>query len=248
MLRLIVRSKLGDTVGAMADADYLLAHHPTAPDYLMHARLVPMTDNARREVDITAALKLDAKNAAAWLQRANGALTTGQLDIAAAALDQAERLKADTMAVTGLRLDLFAKRGDTAGALKLASETVASHPGDPHAWNVVCWFKATRNLALDTALADCNAALKLEAGAPNYLDSRGLVRLRSNDTKGAIADYSAALRHAPYQVSSLYGRGVAYARLGDRNRALADLSRARSVVPEIDTVWADYGVTPPAGF
>jgi len=248
VLRVIVRSKTGDTTGAMADADYLLAHHPSAQDYLMHARLVPMTDNARREVDITAALKLDSKNASAWLQRADGALATGRLDLAAAALDQAERLKADALVLTGMRLDLFAKHGDAAAALKLADETVARHPGDPHALNMVCWFKATRNVALDTALADCNAALKLEAGAPSYLDSRGLVRLRSNDTKGAIADYSAALRHSPYQVSSLYGRSVAYARLGDRNRALADLSRARSVLPEVDTVWADYGVTPPAGF
>jgi len=247
-LRARIRAETGDIDGAMVDADYLLAHHPGAYDYLLHARLVPITDNARREVDIAAALKLEPKSAAAWLQRADGALTSGQLDNAAADLNEAERLKGDSLALTGMRLDLFARRGDAAGALKLADETVARHPGDPHALNVVCWFKATRNVALDTALADCDAALKLAAGAPSYLDSRALVRLRSNDTKGAIVDYSLALRHAPYQASSLYGRGVAYARLGERNRALADLSRARSFSAEIDTVWQGYGVTPPAGF
>lgn len=248
LLRLSVRQQTGDITGAMADAEYLLAHHPTAHDYLIHAQLVPITDTTRREADIAAALKLDAKDARAWLLRAQGAITGGRLDVAAAALDEAERLKADPLILTGLRLDLLAKRGEAAAALKLAGETVAKHPDDPHALNMVCWFKATRNLALDTALADCDAALKLSADTPAYLDSRGLARLRSNDTKGAISDYSAALRHSPDLVSSLYGRGIAYARLGDRNHALADLSRARSTRPEIDTIWADYGITPPAGF
>jgi regulator of sirC expression with transglutaminase-like and TPR domain len=113
---------------------------------------------------------------------------------------------------------------------------------------MVCWFKATRNIALDTALADCDAAVKLAANTPSYLDSRAFARLRGGDTKGAITDYSAALHQSPDLVASLYGRGIAYARLGDRNRALADLSRARADKPDIDTVWADYGVTPPPGF
>jgi tetratricopeptide (TPR) repeat protein len=248
LLRLTVRDQTGDPAGAMADARYLLAHQPTAQDYLVHARLLPLADSAGREADIAAALKLDATNGSAWLLRAQGALATGQLDLAASALDQAERLKADPLQLTGVRLDLMAKRGEAAAALKLAGETIARHPGDAHAANMVCWFKATRNLAIQTAMADCDAALKLAGNTPSYLDSRGLVRLRGNDDKGAIADYSAALRHAPDLVSSLYGRGIAYARLGDRNRALADLFRARSTRPEIDTIWADYGVTPPAGF
>jgi len=248
LLRISVREETGDTAGALADADYLLAHDPTAQDYLVHADLLPITDTPRREADIAAALKHDPKSAPAFLLRAQGAITTGRLDAAAAALAEAERLKGDAFALTGLRLDLLAKRGDAAGALKLAGETTAKHPDDPHALNLVCWFKATRALALDSALADCDAALKLSADTPAYLDSRGLVRLRGNDPKGAIADYSAALRHSPDLVSSLYGRGIAYARLGDRNRALADLSRARSNRPEIDAIWADYGITPPVGF
>ena len=248
VLRITVREETGDTAGALADADYLLAHNPGAQDYLIHAELLPLTDTARREADIAAALKRDPKNAGAFMLRAQGAITTGQLDVAARALTQASALKPDNLALTGLQLDLMAKRGEAEAALKLAQDTTAKHPGDASALNLVCWFKATRNVALDSALADCDAALKLAEGTPAYLDSRGLVRLRSNDAKGAIADYSAALRHSPDLVSSLYGRGIAWARLGDRNRALADLSRARSTRPEIDTIWADYGVTPPAGF
>ncbi|WP_082701854.1 DUF3857 domain-containing protein [Novosphingobium sp. FSW06-99] len=248
VLRITVREETGDMAGALADADYLLAHNPGAQDYLIHAELLPLTDTARREADIAAALKRDPKNAGAFMLRAQGAITTGQLDVAARALTQASALKPDNLALTGLQLDLMAKRGEAEAALKLAQDTTAKHPGDASALNLVCWFKATRNVALDSALADCDAALKLAEGTPAYLDSRGLVRLRSNDAKGAIADYSAALRHSPDLVSSLYGRGIAWARLGDRNRALADLSRARSTRPEIDTIWADYGVTPPAGF
>jgi tetratricopeptide (TPR) repeat protein len=247
-LRVAVREETGDMAGALADADTLLAHDPGAEDYLVHADLRPTTDIAGREADIAAALRRDPANASAFLMRAQDAITGGRLDAAATALAAAERLKGDPLSLAALRLDLMAKRGDAAGALKLAGETVAGHPGDPQALNVVCWFKATHNVALDSARADCDAALKLAAGTPAFLDSRGFVRLRANDDKGAIADYSAALRHAPELVSSLYGRGIAWARLGDRNRALADLSRARSDRPEIDAVWADYGVTPPAGF
>jgi len=248
LLRATVREQTGDTTGALADIEYLLAHKPTAQDYLYHAALLPLADTDRREADIAAALSRDPKNAGAFLLRAQGALTTGRLDVAAAALAQAEALKADNLALTGLRLDLLARRGETEAALRLASETTTRHPGNAKALNVVCWFKATRNLGLASALDDCDAALKIAADTPAYLDSRGLVRLRDHDEKGAIADYSAALRHAPDLVSSLYGRGIAWARLGDRNRALADLSRARSIRPEIDAIWADYGVTPPTGF
>jgi len=248
LLRVSVRQETGDMAGALADADYLLAHDPGAGDYLVHADLLPSTDTAGREADIAAALKHDPNSATAFLMRAQDAIADGRLDAATAALAAAERLKGDPLSLTALRLDLMAKRGDSAGALKLAGETTATHPDDPQALNVACWFKATHNVALDSARADCDAALKLAAGTPAFLDSRGFVRLRANDDKGAIADYSAALRHAPELVSSLYGRGIAWARLGDRNRALADLSRARSDRPEIDAVWADYGVTPPPGF
>ena len=248
ILRITVREETGDVPGALADAEYLLAHNPTAQDYLIHAQLLSVTDTDRREADIAAAIKRDPKNSGAYMLRAQGAITTGHLDVAAAALAQAEVLKGDALTLTGLRLDLMAKRGEAEAALKLAGEVTARHPDDPHAYNLVCWFKATRNLALPSALDDCNTALKLAADTPAYLDSRALVRLRGDDAKGAIADYSAALRHSPDLVSSLYGRGIAWARLGDRNRALADLSRARSTRPEIDTIWADYGVTPPAGF
>ena len=49
--------------------------------------------------------------------------------LADAALAEAEKLKADAFALTGLRLDVMAKRGQAADALKLASETVSHHPG-----------------------------------------------------------------------------------------------------------------------
>lgn len=248
LLRINVRYQTGDSTGALADADYLLAHKPTAQDYLLHAHLLPDTDTARREADIDAALKLDGKNAEAYLLRAQGAIATGRLALADTALEEAEKRKANALAVTSLRLDLLAKRGDASAALKLANEAVSSHPDDASTRNMVCWFKATRNIALDTALADCDAAVKLAANTPSYLDSRAFARLRGGDTKGAITDYSAALHQSPDLVASLYGRGIAYARLGDRNRALADLSRARADKPDIDTVWADYGVTPPPGF
>ena len=246
-LRAFIRERTGDTTGAIADADYLIAHGPSAQDYITRAVLLPVADSGRA-ADISTALKLDPKSAAAWLQQAVVALKTDRLDTVAPALDKAERFGADTTSLTELRLNLLAKRGDAAGALKLANQARTAHPSDAHIANSVCWFKATHDVALATAMADCEAALKLDPDAANALDSRALVRLREGDAKGAIGDYALALRHAPYQVNSLYGRGIAYARAGDRARALADLWRARSLSPDIDKTWAEYGVTPPPGF
>lgn len=247
-MRLAIREDAGDGEGALADAEWLLAHQPTAHDYLTHAELLPRSAAAQRESDIAAALTRDPANAPAWLLRAQDAMMAGHLEAAESDLAQAAQRKADALTMTGLRLDLLARRGQSDAALKLANETVGNRPGHAPTLNMVCWFKATRNIALGTALADCDAALRIEPDAPAYLDSRALVRLRNGDTKGAITDYSAALRQRPGLVGSLYGRGIAWARLGDRNRALTDLSRARTARPDIDTIWADYGVTPPAGF
>lgn len=75
------------------------------------------------------------------------------------------------------------------------------------------------------ALADADAALRLEPRNAAFLLNRGLIRGES-DLPGAIADWSAALRIDPELAAAYHSRGVAREALGDRAGAIADYERA----------------------
>lgn len=247
-LRAALRAQEGDRTGALADADWLVAHDGTAADLLTHASMRPVGDNAGRMADVTAALKRDPDNIDALLQRAALERDAAATAAMTADITHAAKLAPTSLKVAAAQMDMMAAQGRSAGALQLAGTTLAGHAQDPEAHNLVCWFKATHNLALDSAGGDCDNALRLAPGRPDFIDSRGFLRLRQGDNKGAIADYDTALRMAPTLIASLYGRGLAYARLGERDRALADLSRARSLSPGVDKTWAEYGLQLPPGF
>ena len=80
---------------------------------------------------------------------------------------------------------------------------------------------------------------------PNFvdaLDSRGLVNLKSGQTKNAIADFDAALKINPRLTSSLYGRGLAKKRNGSVSEGDLDIANAKAMDPNIVKEFADYGV------
>ncbi|WP_432787902.1 DUF3857 domain-containing protein [Novosphingobium rhizosphaerae] len=238
----------GDTAGALADADWLVAHGGSAKDYFGRAQLRPAEDRATRLGDLDKALQVDPNHVGALIMRARINREAGNGAAADADLARAAKLAPDSLSVASARMDALADQGQIDNALRLAGMMQAMHAKDPEAYNLVCWFKATHGAALDTAGADCDTAVRLAPARPDFLDSRGFLHLRQGDAKAAIADYDAALRVSPNLIASLYGRGLAYARLGERDRALADLSRARSLSPGVDKTWAGYGLTPPAGF
>ena len=76
---------------------------------------------------------------------------------------------------------------------------------------------------LQAALKDCNEALRLRPNFVDALDSRGLVNLKSGQTKNAIADFDAALKINPRLTSSLYGRGLAKQRNGSISEGELDI-------------------------
>lgn len=88
------------------------------------------------------------------------------------------------------------------------------------------------------------AALGLDPGRAEALDSRGLVKLRLGDLSGAIADYDEALKTEPPVTTALYGRGLAKRRSGDAAGGDVDLAKARELEPGIDQSFARFGVTP----
>lgn len=89
------------------------------------------------------------------------------------------------------------------------------------------------------ALADADAAVRLDPGNAGYLMNRGLIRA-VGDLPGAVADWSAALRIDPELAPAYYSRGVAREALGDRAGASADYERALAIgLPAIEQVDAE---------
>ena len=105
------------------------------------------------------------------------------------------------------------------------------------------YARAQWNHGLDQALADCDAAIAQAPQNSNFLDSRGLVKLRRGDLAGAVTDYDAALKLRPKLAASLFGRALAEQRLGDKAAASADLAAAKTANPKIEATFAAMGMT-----
>lgn len=151
---------------------------------------------------------------------------------------------AEAGALGDLRRAVFANSGRAADAVAELSAELARRPDDPDLLNSRCWTRATANLQLPEALADCERALVKSPNNAAILDSRAFVRLRLGQIEGALADENAALAISPQLPAALYIRGIARLRRGDRAAGERDLAAARRLVFDIDARYRDYGVTP----
>ena len=93
-----------------------------------------------------------------------------------------------------------------------------------------------------SALSDCNSALKIKSNSADVLDTRGFVYLKLGQTDNAIKDYDAALKGDPKLAGSLYGRGIAKIRKGDRAGGGADITAAKEIKKDIAEEFARYGL------
>lgn len=130
----------------------------------------------------------------------------------------------------------------------------------PQWYNFYCWISAVLNLELDSALANCNEALRMNSGALGIHDSRGLVYLRLGQFDKALADYDFSLsgperRIALFRVGAwdqtvsmrayaLMGRGITKSRMGDTEGSKADIAAAEEEREGISAEFAVYGLTP----
>jgi tetratricopeptide (TPR) repeat protein len=239
------RRAFGESALAMADYDALLKQKPRVEYYLDRALLWPASEKAKRAADVEAALRLDPKSAEAL--RFSAALAIDESDFARAekAIAALERVDPDSRSIHVLRLQLLEKQNRGRDALQVANSFVAKNPTDAGALNERCWLKATMNIEIETALADCDASLKLAPNSAATLDSRAFTQLRLGALDAAISDYDAALKLAPDLPASLFGRAIARARKGDDKGARADLAQARKLNADIESRFAGFGVTLP---
>ena len=114
--------------------------------------------------------------------------------------------------------------------------------GNANARAFLCGIKAGNNVALESALADCDTALKIDPDLPAALGNRGFVLLRLGRYPESVAAFDHALAVRPNWADSLYGRGLAKRRLGKDAEAVADIAAAKAIKPQIDKQYGPYGV------
>jgi tetratricopeptide (TPR) repeat protein/predicted aspartyl protease len=194
--------------------------------------------------DLDQALKLKPDYPAALVLR--GELKLASRDQAGAAADFDAALRTDPEASVRIAAVYLA-----AGMFKAADGTVsASIDGHPRSEDLApalalrCRARAFSGEGLETALKDCDDAIRLRPGTPEALASRGLVLLRQGKDDAAIADFNATLRIQPRSPWALMGRGIAEQRKGLKAQADADIAAAQAIAPKIPAEARQAGLAP----
>jgi tetratricopeptide (TPR) repeat protein len=210
--------------------------------YLNRAQTRPQTDIAARKADILAGLKLEPGHPDSLIALATIQADAGEREDAAATLQKLSAKDADDVYMRISRGIVYAKLGQAARAEADFAFVRAEAEQNADVLNYMCWEKATANVALESALVDCDRAIVLSPTSNGTHDSRGLVLLRLGRLDEALAAYNRAMADKRESASSLYGRALVWARKGDKRRAAQDLSAAEKLSPRIRERYASYGL------
>ena len=229
----------GKQTEAMGAFDTALKLQPAAYVYINRSDSRPREDFVGREADLDAAAKIEPKSTELFAARAR--LQEDQKNFANAVSTWTESL-------TLLPTDAFAlvRRGidqQKLGRTDLAAKDFTAAHGlakDADGLNMLCWEKATADVALDIALSECNAALALSPERADLRDSLGFVQLRLGHFTDAIAEYEKALTATPGQAASLYGLGLAEKHAGDLVKAETSRQTALKINPDVATTFSRY--------
>ncbi|UVO51718.1 tetratricopeptide repeat protein [Sphingomonas sp. SUN019] len=236
-------SALGRKEDAMRAYDRALMIKPEAFIYLNRRTARPKSDKTGRLADVDAALKLEPKNIYALAAKAQTLRDVGDVKGAIASYNAAMAIAPKNNDLLVGRGILRVRSGDVAGGERdLSAARFAATQAEQ--LNNLCWAKATAGVLLESARADCEAAIAKAPGSAAYDDSMGFVLLRLGRIDESIAAYDRSLKSQPMLGPSLYGRGVALSRKGDKAKSAADLAAALKVYPEAAEDFAEYGVTP----
>lgn len=226
---------------AMRLFDRAIALKPEGYIYLNRYAVRPREDRKGRLADLDSALRLQPDLQEATLAKVEFLLETGDRAGALALLAGASAGRPDDQDLLVKRGALHASMGkadlaekDFAAALRLDSS--------PSGLNELCWEKAVAGVSLESALAQCDAAIAAAPRSASYHDSRGLVLLRLGRWDDAIAAYSRAIELQPRLDGSLFGRAIAWSRKGEKTRSDADAAAALAINPEAALDFEAYGL------
>lgn len=221
----------GDTNRAIADLTRAIELAPTEPRYYFararaHAEAKDETSAVK---DLDSALKNKADDAEVLTMRAEMRFKAHDLAGARADADAASKAAS---AQADLRIDLgqiYTELDLFAPAIAEYDKWLSFHAAASQTYaalNGRCWASGLGDIRLDSALRDCDLAVRRSLRSPGTLDSRGMVHLRRGEFDKAVADYDLALSRVLGMTWSLYGRGIAKAKLGRKAESEADIVAA----------------------
>ncbi|WP_031235857.1 tetratricopeptide repeat protein [Asticcacaulis sp. AC402] len=219
-----------------------IALTPTADLYIDRAQARPLSDRDGKFADLNAALVLEPASQFAILARGATYFNYKELEKALVDVDAALAIDPTDVEALALRARIYDGQGKVDAQLQDLDALTALLPDNVQHLNNACWLRATHKRELDRALAQCNAALKIDASNRVTLDSRALVHLQMGNWDEALADYNAAMPQQSYAVA-LYGRGIAKLRKGMKKEGKADLTSAKKLDKGIAKTFAGYGIT-----
>jgi TonB family protein len=237
-----IEAASGKQTAAMHAFDRAIEISPDESTYLMRAAYRRGTDHAGERADVDAAVKLNPHSSKASISLAKMQSDAGDYAGALETLGTAMASQAENYELLTFRGIVYTLSGQTALAEHdfTAARTVSTSAS---ALNNMCWSKATAGVALDTALADCDAAAAAAPHESAINDSRGFVLLRLGRYDEAIVCYEDALRIRPLASDSLYGRGLARRRQGKIDEANSDIRAALLIDARIAEKFAGFGLT-----
>ena len=178
--------------------------------------------------DLNAALRINAKEISAWVNRGIVYRKKGDFARAVPDFDEAIKLLPPKIDPVQTKLTSDAASSPTGKATAAANQIAL----------LAAFARQQRGMALydldqyDKAIADFTESIRLNPANAAPWVSRGWAYLRKDDFKQAISDFTDAIRAAPGMASAYMQRGIAYHRTGDSDNAIADYTEAHALVPQ----------------
>ncbi len=132
------------------------------------------------------------------------------------------------------RARAYVELWDYGQAITNYDEAVRLEPKFAFAYRDLCELSLRARRQPDSALSDCNEALRLlpDSYSTSSVIVRGYVYLEQGKLDLAIADFNRTLAREADSAPALYGRGLAKVRMGDESSGKADITAAATINPK----------------
>jgi len=191
------------------------------------------------------ALKIDRRNAQAWLRMGSVEYAMGRPEKALSDMNKAVEMAPSDPQALLRRGELFFRMNDAAKALADFNSAVSLDSRTAQAYNDLGVLESVDFSDYGKAEANLRTALSLDSKNPEFYFNLGLLGTRRNSFGPALDAFNSALSLGGPQDLILKNRAKTYARLGDRTEALADIQTVLSENPKDASAytalgWIDY--------